>query len=93
MTGEDLVRLAGREEPLDFEAGRTLKKIQTLKEIRRGRAILQAEEERGIARQTAEAAINNELLTRSRVEALELQFVRFSGRGFWGRLRWLLTGK
>ena len=89
MTGEDLVRLSGREEPLDFQAGRTLKKIETLKEIRRGRAILQAEEERGIARQNAEIAIQNELLTRSRVDANE----SLLSRGFWGRLRWLLTGK
>ena len=67
--------------------------IVPLKQARRSQAIRDAEERRGIAWQNAEAAINNELLTRARVEALELQFVRFSGRGFWGRLRWLLTGK
>ena len=67
--------------------------IVPLKQARRSHASREADEERSIARQNAEAAINNELLTRSRVEALELQFVRFTGRGFWGRLCWLLTGK
>jgi hypothetical protein len=37
----------------------------------------------------AEAAVNNEFLTRHRVEALE----GILGRGFWGRLRWLLFGR
>ena len=41
------------------------------------------------AQKMAEAAVNNELLTRQRVEYLEAMI----GRGFWGRLRWLLLGR
>ena len=37
----------------------------------------------------AQAAVNNELLTRQRVEILE----GVLGRGFWGRMRWLLLGR
>lgn len=36
-----------------------------------------------------EAALGNEQKTRERVEALEALL----GRPFWGRLRWLLSGK
>lgn len=37
----------------------------------------------------AEAAAVNEQITRHRVEALEAVL----GRGFWGRLRWLVMGR
>ena len=39
--------------------------------------------------QNALAAVTNEQITRQRVERLE----GFLGRGFWGRLRWLFTGR
>ena len=61
----------------------------SLKQARRNRAIQGAEEELSIAQQNSEIAIKNELLTRSRVDAVE----SLLSRGFWGRLRWLLTGK
>lgn len=51
---------------------------------------LQAEAE------VAQAALNNEELTRARVEAVErgLEFLAgVMGRGFWGRLTWLLCGR
>ncbi len=40
-------------------------------------------------RKMAEAALNNEEITRKRVEHIEMVLTR----PFWGRLRWLLTGK
>jgi stalled ribosome alternative rescue factor ArfA len=39
--------------------------------------------------QNALAAVTNEQITRQRVEKLEA----LRGRGFWGRLRWLFTGR
>ena len=41
------------------------------------------------AETNAQAAIVNESITRKRVEALE-ELLR---RPFWGRLRWLVTGR
>ena len=45
----------------------------------------------------AQAALENERGTRERVEHLERWATASSavlfGRGFWGRLRWLVTGK
>jgi len=45
----------------------------------------------------AQAALENERSTRERVEHLERWAQAASetlfGRGFWGRLRWLVTGK
>jgi len=57
--------------------------------------------------QNAGAALQNEQLTRQRVDRLERRtdslektagatfasLAEFCGRGFWGRLRWLLRGK
>lgn len=47
-------------------------------------------------RKKAEAAGQNEMLTRQRVTVLEEYADRVSAllsRGLWGRLRWLLRGK
>ena len=50
----------------------------------------------------AEAALNNEYRTRSRVDHVErcvghllevAKHVEILDRGFWGRLRWLLLGR
>lgn len=43
----------------------------------------------GDFREAVKAALQNELLTRRRVEALEAVMTR----GLWGRLKWLLAGK
>ena len=43
----------------------------------------------GEVRAMVEAAIQNELITRRRVDALE----GIRDRSFWGRLRWLLRGQ
>lgn len=40
-----------------------------------------------------QAAVDNERLTRARVDELEAWLSLFSGLSFWGRLRWLLRGK
>ena len=42
-----------------------------------------------MVRRRADAALQNEMLTRARVDRLE----SLLGRGFWGRLRWLFTGR
>jgi hypothetical protein len=48
----------------------------------------------------AQAAQDNEQVTRVRVEALETgienlarEMSAFAGRGFWGRLKWVFTGR
>ena len=43
-----------------------------------------------------QAALQNEQVTRQRVDNIEAGLTRVSvllGRGFWGRLRWLVMGK
>jgi hypothetical protein len=55
------------------------------------------------ARRQADIARGNEQITRQRVEMLEIRTTNLDGamqdvlnllaRGFWGRLRWLFTGK
>jgi hypothetical protein len=56
-----------------------------------------------LLRGMAESALTNEQITRQRVEMLEIRTTNLDGamqdvlnllaRGFWGRLRWLFTGK
>jgi hypothetical protein len=56
-----------------------------------------------LLRGMAESALTNEQITRQRVEILEIRTTNLDGamqdvlnllaRGFWGRLRWLFTGK
>ncbi len=43
-----------------------------------------------------EAALHNEQVTRMRVEALEAHAAKVGavlGRGFWGRLKWVVLGR
>ena len=61
------------------------------------------ERRRQAVQQGISAALTNEQVTRERVEALEKRsealimgmrtMLDWYGRSFWGRLRWLLTGK
>lgn len=58
------------------------------------------ERRRQAVQQGISAALTNEQVTRERVGRLEeatvnvgSEFFRFRNRSFWGRLRWLLTGK
>ena len=49
-----------------------------------------------MVRKQADAAVQNEAVTRTRVENLEAhaeKVGRLLTRGFWGRMRWLLRGK
>lgn len=48
------------------------------------------------AQKRADAAAHDERVTRQRVDHLEAfaaQAAALFGRGFWGRLKWLVTGK
>lgn len=47
-------------------------------------------------REASAAALNNEMVTRGRVEALETRAAMMDAkgwRGFWERLKWLLLGR
>ena len=49
-----------------------------------------------VVRENAKAAVVNEQVTRQRVDVLEAAMGKVAGimgRGLWGRLEWLLTGR